>query len=81
MNLNRPMLSVSPSKVQHAAALQSSISSARAICSTLAKALSGDGLAVFWPGYVDMVFFSGLILVYGARREQAGQAKARAMDG
>lgn len=69
VNLARPMLSLSPASVQHALALQSSINAVRTICSTLSRSMKQDVEALHWPGYVDMVFFGSLILVYGARKE------------
>jgi hypothetical protein len=69
INLSRPTLSLSPSKIEHAAALQSTIAAVRLICATLSNSLINSPSSLFWPGYVDMVFFGSLILVYGARRE------------
>lgn len=69
INIARPMLSLSPTSVQHALALQSSINSVRTICTTLSRTMKHDVDALSWPGYVDMVFFGSLILVYGARKE------------
>jgi hypothetical protein len=62
INLHRPSLSLSPTQTQHAYALQSTIASVRTILSLLSK-----DTETFWPGYVDMVFFGCLILVYGSR--------------
>lgn len=37
--------------------------------------LPGPGdVKVMWPGYVDMVFFAALILVYAAKREDPSPA-------
>lgn len=71
--LSRPALSQSPNRMEHAHALQTAVTSARAICTTLHKQVFAKDLDVFWPGYVDMVFFAALIMVYNAKREmQAG---------
>lgn len=69
INLNRPALSLSPDQTQHAFALQSTIASVRTVLSLLTKDV-GAGKICFWPGYVDMVFFGCLILVYGASRNK-----------
>jgi hypothetical protein len=69
INLARPMLSLSPTSVQHALALQSCINAVRKICSTILRAMQQNVDALYWPGYVDMVFFGSLILVYGSRKE------------
>ena len=45
------------------------MTSARAICTTVHRQVFADDLDVFWPGYVDMVFFAALIMVYNAKRE------------
>lgn len=72
ISLHRSALSLSPSTPEHAYALQSAIASARTICSTLAAVFDGmPSEECLWPGYVDMVFFSCLIMMYGAKRERA----------
>jgi len=69
INLARPMLSLSPTSVHHALALQSCVKAVRKISSTLLRAIQQNADALYWPGYVDMVFFGSLILVYGSRKE------------
>lgn len=69
INLNRPALSLSPGQTQHAYALQSTIASVRTVISILSKDVAA-GSSCFWPGYVDMVFFGCLILVYGAKQNK-----------
>ncbi|KAI5449818.1 hypothetical protein NCC49_004030 [Naganishia albida] len=69
INIARPSLSLSPTSVRHALALQSSINSVRTICTTLTRTMKQNVDALAWPGYVDMLFFGSLILVYGARKE------------
>jgi hypothetical protein len=66
INLNRPALSLPPSEINHSYGLQSSIASARIILSLLSG--TSEQRDLFWPGYVDMVFFSCLLLVYDCRR-------------
>lgn len=84
--LSRPALSLAPSALQHTYALETCVASARVILRTLSrefepgkrKAVECCGLpgapevALMWPGYVDMVFFAALILVYAAKREEMG---------
>jgi hypothetical protein len=53
--------------------LQSAIIAARTVCSTLSKQVRRERDEVMWPGYVDMVFFAGLIMAYGSKREAAGR--------
>jgi hypothetical protein len=81
--LSRPALSLAPTALQHTYALETCVASARVILRTLTRELDGPqrkaaeccgipGQAepVMWPGYVDMVFFAALILVYAAKREE-----------
>lgn len=81
--LSRPALSLAPTALQHTYALETCVASARVILRTLARdldrpqrkaaaccGLPGRTESVMWPGYVDMVFFAALILVYAAKREE-----------
>ncbi|CAK9783651.1 hypothetical protein CC85DRAFT_84994 [Cutaneotrichosporon oleaginosum] len=81
--LSRPALSLAPTALQHTYALETCVASARVILRTLSREFDGPrrkaadccGLAgrtesLMWPGYVDMVFFAALILVYAAKREE-----------
>lgn len=72
--LNRHSLSLAPTQLQHAVALQSAVSSARVICGTLSRALVVDAAQGFWPGFVDMTFFAALIFVYCAKRDPNSSA-------
>ncbi|GMK58087.1 hypothetical protein CspeluHIS016_0501190 [Cutaneotrichosporon spelunceum] len=85
--LSRPALSLAPTALQHTYALETCVASARVILCTLARefdgrqrraveccGLPGKDETVVWPGYVDMVFFAALILVYAARREEPDPA-------
>ncbi|BEJ13085.1 hypothetical protein CspHIS471_0302590 [Cutaneotrichosporon sp. HIS471] len=92
--LSRPALSLAPTALQHTYALETCVASARVILRTLARELDGrqrraveccglpgKGESVMWPGYVDMVFFAALILVYAAKREEPGPAATQRLKG
>lgn len=87
--MSRPALSLAPSALQHNYALETCVASARVILRALSREYDGVGqrkaqeccglpgakeVTVMWPGYVDMVFFAALILVYASKREEPGPA-------
>ncbi|WVR08892.1 hypothetical protein IAU60_005951 [Kwoniella sp. DSM 27419] len=79
INLHRPSIALCSSSdpEEHNAALESSVNSARTILAKLSKELEKLQGIVWWPAYVDMVFFSTLILVFAIKRNPKGYARLK----
>ncbi|RDW72175.1 hypothetical protein BP5796_08209 [Coleophoma crateriformis] len=64
--VNRPALSLEPSKAEFQASLQICIRSARNIIVTLQTQLS-DQESLFWPGYMSSAWMAGLIIAFACQ--------------
>ncbi|KAJ0383144.1 hypothetical protein COL922a_011095 [Colletotrichum nupharicola] len=64
--LNRPSLSLDSRCAEFRAALQTCISAAKAIVTTVEQYHQAGG-PLFWPGYMSAVWMSGLVLALAAR--------------